>query len=642
MSTETPTAHEPTHGIEGQEDRDSRWMRYLISAISVVFSLTFLYTSGFGIFDLFVQRATFLVLSLVLVFLLYPSRDDIVGYLFDGTMIAISIVTNGYLIMNYKTIAYQAGIPEGNMQVALGILLLFAIFEASRRTIGLVLPILAMIFILYGLFGSYFPGFWGHSGNSISSLIGYLYLTSNGVWSFPIGIASTYIITFVVFGAFLLKSGVGDLFINLSMRIAGRVTGGPAQVAVASSSLFGAVSGAAPANVATTGSITIPMMKSIGFDNDFAGAVETAASAGGLIMPPIMGAAVFLMVEFTGIPYQTIIIAALVPAMLYYFGIAISVYLVARQNNIGGRSKEDLAEQYPEPREELAKRGHMLIPMAVLLGLVFTNFPVTTAAVYSIIVAVVVSWVRSNTRMTPQRIIRSLDDGGRKTLEIAMAVAGAGIIYAVVNLTGLGVKFSNIMLQAAQIHVILALFFIMIGCIVLGMGLPATVAYLITAAVAAPGLQALGFTTLNAHLFIFYFAILATITPPVGLALYTAAAIAESHWLRTGIQGLKLTFAGFLIPYVFIWEGSYLLRGPTFNVVVGVVAAFIGVAAIAMALHMENMSNVRRIAFVGISAALFFPSVVARLAGLVAFIATAAVIVHLDGLNLPLVPQQSK
>jgi TRAP transporter 4TM/12TM fusion protein len=625
MSTETSAPDEPTHGIKGQEGHDGKWMRYLISGISVVFSLVFLYTSGFGIFDLFVQRSTFLLFSLVLVFLLYPSRDDILGYLFDGGMIAASIVTNAYMVLNYKTIAYQAGIPDGNLQVALGILLLFVIFEASRRTIGLVLPILAGIFIVYALVGASLPGYWGHSGNSISALVGYLYLTSNGVWSFPIGIASTYIITFVVFGAFLLKSGIGDLFINLSMRVAGRVVGGPAQVAVASSSLFGAVSGAAPANVATTGSITIPMMKSIGFDNDFAGAVETAASAGGLLMPPIMGAAVFLMVEFTGIPYRTIIVAALVPALLYYFGIAVSVYLVARQENIGGQSKVELAEKYPSPREELSKRGHMLVPITVLVALVLINYPVTTAAVYSVVLAVVVSWVRPNTRMTLKRTLRSLDDGGRKTLEIAMAVAGAGIIYAIVNLTGLGVKFSNIMLQAAEIHVILALISIMVGCIVLGMGLPATVAYLITAAVAAPGLQALGFTTLNAHLFIFYFAILATITPPVGLALYTAAAIAESHWLRTGIQGLKLTFAGFLIPYVFIWEGAYLLRGSPFSIVVGVVAAFIGVAAVAMVLHLEEIPRFQQAAFVVIGALLFYPSVISRLVGIAAFIAAAAV-----------------
>lgn len=616
------------HGITGQAEPDSNLLRWVVTLVSVAFSLVFLYTAGFGIFDLFVQRSLFLVFSLVLVFLLYPFRDDVYGYLVDGGLIAVSIVSCGYVIRNFEELAYQAGLPEGPHEVALGIALVLVVFEASRRTIGMVLPILAAVFIAYGLWGGQLPGYWGHGGYDLGYLVGYIYLTPNGIWSFPVGIASTYIITFVIFGAFLLKSGIGDLFTNLSMRLAGRLTGGPAQVAVITSSLFGTVSGAAPANVATTGSVTIPMMKSIGFDNEFAGAVETAASAGGLLMPPIMGAAAFLMVEFTGIPYRTIIVAALVPALLYYVGIATSVYIVAGNAGIGSQSKEELAATYPSPRDELRRRGHMIVPLVVLVALIFMNWSVTTAAFYALVVSVVVSWLRATTRMTPRRIVRSLDDGGRKVLEIAMAVTGAGLIYSIVNLTGLGVKFSNIMLQAADIHLLLALVFIMIGCIILGMGLPATVAYLITAAVAAPGLQALGFPTLPTHLFIFYFAILATITPPVGLALYTAAAIAESHWLYTGLQGLKLTFAGFIVPYVFIFEQSYLLRGSPLGMAVGIVAAFGGTLLLAYALNGSRLSlSLRGISAV-VGAALFFPSIVVRGVALVAlgFLAVRTVV----------------
>lgn len=606
-----------THGIQGQGTWDSKWMRYLISAISIVFSLTFLYTGGTGIFDLFVQRSSFLGFSLVLVFLLYPLRDDIYGHLVDGALVALSIITNGYIILNYQEIAYQAGIPEGWIQIALGVILVGLVLEGSRRTIGLVLPILVVIFILYGMYGNHLPGLFYHNGNDVAEMFGFLYLTSTGIWSFPIGIASTYIITFVIFGAFLLHTGVGQLFINLAMRGAGRITGGPAQVAVVASSLFGSVSGAAPANVATTGSITIPMMKSIGFSNDRAGAVETAASAGGLLMPPIMGAAVFLMVEFTGIPYRTIIVAALVPALLYYFGISVSIYLVSREKGIGGQSKEELRRQYPHPLTEIKSRGHMLIPMAVLLYLVFTNFPVVRAAVYSLVIAIVISMVKSETRMSPRDILRCLDDGGRKILEISMAVAGAGIIFAVVNQTGIGTKFASIMLEAAQFHLILALIALAAGCIILGMGLPATVAYLIVAAVGAPGLAALGFDTLNSHLFIFYFGILATITPPVGLALYTAAAIAESDWLRTGIQGLKLTFAGFLIPFVFIWESSYFLRGTPVELVVGILGAFVGVTLLAMVLNLKELTRIVRGVFLVVSVLVFYPGLMVRIAGLV-------------------------
>lgn len=621
MSENATESTDVAHGITGQVSRDSRTLRYLITAISIVFSVIFLYTAGFGIFDLFVQRSLFLVFSLVLVFLLYPLRDNIIGYVVDGGLVALSLISCGYLMANFKEIAMQAGLPDGPLEVALGIVLLLLIFEASRRTVGMVLPALSLVFIAYALWGGTLSGYWGHGGYDLRYLIGYLYLTSNGIWSFPVGIASTYIITFVIFGAFLLKSGIGDLFTNLAMRVAGRLTGGPAQVAVITSSLFGTVSGAAPANVATTGSVTIPMMKSIGFDNDFAGAVESAASAGGLLMPPIMGAAAFLMVEFTGIPYREIIIAATVPAILYYAGIAFSVYLVSKGMGIGGQSKSELAEQYPSPREELAKRGHMVVPLLVLVGFVFAGWAVTTAAFYSIVVAVVVSWLRPTTRMTPRRTLRSLDDGGRKILEIAMAVAAAGIIYAIVNLTGLGVKFSYIMLQAANIHLFLALAFIMIGCIILGMGLPATVAYLITAAVAAPGMEQLGFATLGSHLFIFYFAILATITPPVGLALYTAAAISEGHWLRTGIKGLKLTFAGFIIPYVFIFDSSYFLRGSPVEIGIGVVAALTGCMALAYSLNSPTATWIGRGATLVLGAALFYPSMLIRTAGLIAFAA---------------------
>lgn len=623
MSKNETEKAEIAHGIESQEGRDSKWLRYLIITISATFSLIFLYTAGFGIFGLFVQRSLFLLFSLVLVFLLYPLRDDIVGHIIDGGLVALTILSNGYILLNYQDIALQAGIPDGPLEIALGVILLLLIFEASRRTVGMVLPILASIFIAYGLWGNLLPSFWGHGGYTFNDIIGYLYLTPNGIWSFPVGIASTYIITFVIFGAFLLKSGIGDLFTNLAMRLAGRVTGGPAQVAVVTSSLFGMVSGAAPANVATTGSVTIPTMKSIGFDKDFAGAVESSASAGGLLMPPIMGAAAFLMVEFTGIPYREIIIAAIVPAVLYYTGIAFSVYFVAKQLGIGGQSKEQLAQQYPDPLEELKKRGHMIIPMVILIVFVLIGWAVTTAAFYSIVAAVVISWLRSNTRMTPRRIVTSLDDGGRKILEIAMAVATAGIIYAIVNLTGLGVKFSYIMLNYAEISLFIALGMIMIGCIVLGMGLPATVAYLITAAVTAPGMEQLGFSTLASHLFIFYFSILATVTPPVGLALYTAAAIAEGHWLRTGLKGLKLTFAGFIVPYILLFDQSYLLRGGSVGIAIGIVSAIAGCIALAYALNGPAGSKYLRAVTIITGAALFYPSILTRAVGLIVFSALA-------------------
>jgi TRAP transporter 4TM/12TM fusion protein len=598
---------DPEHGISGQQDPDNRIFRYIAIGISVLFASIFLYTAGFGIFDLYVQRSLFLMFCLVLIFIFYPLANNVYGYLADGGLIFLSIITNGYVILFAEEIARRHGIPEGP-EIILGTILVLLIFEASRRCIGMILTVLCLLFILYAYLGNYLPGYWGHRGYSYEEIMSYLYMTSEGIWSFPVGIASTYIITFVIFGAFLLKSGIADLFTNLAMRIAGRVTGGPALIAVITSSLFGTVSGAAPANVATTGSVTIPMMKSIGFENDFAGAVESSASAGGLLMPPIMGAAAFLMVEFTGIPYREIILAATIPAALYYLGIGISVYVVAKRRGIGSWDAATIKDRYPSPGTELRTRGHMLIPFIVLIYLILEGWAVTTAAFWSLVLAVVISWVTKATRMSPKDVLVSLDDGSRKTLEIAMACAAAGIIYAIVNLTGLGTKFASVMLGAAETHILLALAGVMIGCIILGMGLPATVAYLITAAVAAAGLETLGFATLNAHLFIFYFAILATITPPVGLALYTAAAIASSNWLTTGIEGLKLTFVGFIIPFIFIFDGTLLAQGDPGHTAIVVIAAIAGTTSIAAGLNMTRLGTVRRVGFLIAGFGLFYPS----------------------------------
>lgn len=618
-SLEDLEIEDPSHGISGQQNPDNRYLRYVVIGISVAFAAIFLYTAGFGIFDLYIQRSLFLLFTLALIFLLYPIADNIYGYLVDGGLIALTIITNGYVIMYSEQIARRHGIPEGP-EVILGTILILLIFEASRRCIGWILTILCLVFMGYAYLGNYLTGYWGHRGYTFEEIVAYLYMTSEGIWSFPVGIASTYIITFVIFGAFLLKSGIADLFTNLAMRIAGRVTGGPAMIAVITSSLFGTVSGAAPANVATTGSVTIPMMKSIGFRNDFAGAVESSASAGGLLMPPIMGAAAFLMVEFTGIPYREIILAATIPAFLYYLGIGSSVYFVAKRRGIGSWDAQSIKARYPSPREEIMTRGHMLIPFVLLVYLIFQGWAVTTAAFWSLVLAVGISWLTKPTRMTPKDVIMSLDDGSRKTLEIAMACAAAGIIYAIVNLTGLGTKFASVMLGAAETHIMLALAGVMMGCIILGMGLPATVAYLITAAVAAAGLEQLGFATLNSHLFIFYFAILATITPPVGLALYTAAAIASSDWLTTGIEGLKLTFVGFIIPYIFVFDGTLLAQGSITHILIAFGAATVGTVSIAAGLNASTLNTVKRFGLVAAGVGLYYPSYLTYSLGLVLFV----------------------
>ncbi len=581
----------------------------LVAIIGSIFSLIYLYTAFRGPFELLIHRPLFVLFVLVLVFLTRPlKRFPKLGRVIDGALILLSTFTIMYLILNYERIAYQAGIATP-FEIFLSVLLLILLFEAGRRTVGLILPTLAVASIGYALFGRYIPGPLGHGGFSFEDIMGYLFTTPQGYWSLPVGVAASYIIVFVILGAFLMATGTSDVITGIAVNLLGKRTGGPAQVAVVSSAGFGMVSGAGPANVAVTGSFTIPMMKKIGYKPHAAAAIESVASAGGLLMPPVMGAGAFLMVELTGIPYREIIIAAALPAILYYIALALTVYLVARREGLKGLSQEELRSTYP-PLKQIARRSFLLIPLIGLVYWILAGIPPIKAAFYSVILTIIIGVAASRNPGGVKKILRSLVEGARNVLPAGIATVLAAVIYSMLIFTGLGVSFSAALVQVSGGNMMVALLMVAAACIILGFAIPATAAYLIVAAIAAPGLEAFGIPTLAAHLFIFYLTTIGTFTPPMGLALYTATAIAGSEWMKTGIEALKLGISALIIPFSFALAPYLLLFGPPTTIALTFILAVIGVFAISVGAQgflKKTKTIPERIIYIAIGVTLLFP-----------------------------------
>lgn len=589
--------------------------RWAYSLVAAGFAGLYTYTAFRGPFDLFLHRSLFLLFALALIILRYPLRRKW-GRAVDLALVALVVLSVGNVVVNHTRIAYQAGIPT-TFQVYMGVLALLLVFEASRRTIGPVLPILALASIAYAYFGQHIPGIWGNPGYTFQDIVGFLYLTPDGLWGIPLGVAATIIIAFIVLGAFLLRVGLADFLNHLATRLAGRLTGGPAQVAVWGSAAFGTVSGAAPANVAVTGSVTIPMMKRMGFSAGLAGAVESAASAGGQIMPPIMGAAVFIMIELLDLPYSQVIKAAAIPAILYFLGVSASVLFSSARLGLKGLSREEIDARCP-PYRDLLRRSYLLLPMVLLVFLVFRNYPITRSAFYALAATVVVGLVASRGRFGPREIWRSLVDGAEKVLPVSMGIACSAIIYAIIVMTGLGVKFSTLVVQAVGENAFLLLVMSAVATLILGSALTTTASYLIAAATIAPALTAVGIPPLSAHLFIFYYAVLATVTPPQGMALYTAAGLAGAHWADVGLKGLRLTISGFLVPFAFVYMPGLLLEGPVTGMLAHLGSVVLGVVALSAGLSGYLFAPMRmflRAPLVLAAGLLFYPNGLASLAG---------------------------
>ncbi|CAM3846036.1 TRAP transporter permease [Mesobacillus thioparans] len=535
----------------------------VVSAIAVLYSLFHLYIT-FNPMPTLQQRAIHVAVGIALIFLLYPltSRQDrskVAWY--DWILFFLALLTAGYLISEYTAIVTTRGGIPNSTDIAIAILTVILVLEAARRVTGWILPILALIFLTYPFIShmDFMPIKMMTRPYDLGDIFGQLYLKTEGLYSSAIGASVNFIFLFILFGAFLAKSGMGQFFNDIALALAGHKQGGPAKVAVISSGFMGSINGAAVANVVGTGAFTIPLMKKIGYSKNFAGAVEASASIGGQILPPIMGASAFIMAETTGVAYGTIALAALIPAVLYFLAVIMQVHFRAGRKNLKGIPKSDL----PRVKEIMKERGHLLLPIAFLIFMLYQNVPIGHAAFYTIVSTVVVAAFRKNTRMSVKDVLSALDNGARQSLSVMVACAVVGIIIGVVSLTSFGNVMTSSIASLGAGSLFLTLFFTMIASMILGMGLPSIPAYIITATMAAPALAEFDIPILIAHMFVFYFGIFANITPPVALAAFAGAGISGGDPMRTGFTALKLAAAGFLIPYLFVYNPAMLMIDTT-------------------------------------------------------------------------------
>ncbi len=533
-----------------------------------------------------IHRSIHLAFAFTLCFLLFPARPGASpssrASLVDWALIAASLVGFAYLVVHYHWIMEN---PATSTPVALllGTLVFVAALEAARRTMGPVFVGLAVLSVAYALFGSAIPGFWGHIGFDWREVIETLYLSTFGIVGSVTGVSASVVAVFLIFGSLLAATGGSDTFIDLAKIIARRSPGGPAKVSIYSSALFGTISGSAVANVVADGIFSIPLMKRMGYRGEFAAAVEATASSGGQIVPPIMGAGAFIMAELLGRPYFDIAVAAAIPAALYYLGCTAGVHFAAL--------RLDLARLDPSMIPRLAsvlawrRAAPFFVPIAVLIVFLVRGFTPTTATFWAIAVMVAIYALGATSRADLVRrgrvLLEAFESGARSVVLVAALVAAAQVIIAMINLTGIGVKLSETIIAASGQYVLVSLALAMVVCLILGMGLPTTAAYVLAASVVAPALIGLGIDRLAAHLFVFYFAIVSAITPPVCAAVYVAAAIARASWWRTSIMAMKLGAAAFVVPYMFVYSTTLLWQGTGREILLAATTAGIGVVALA-------------------------------------------------------------
>src|SRR6056297_2697691 len=584
---------EELHEIERKYDPElafrttGRRIAFIVSITLVAMSAYHFYASGFGLIRELLHRGIHLSFVLGLAFLLFSWRrraTDVqpapAWYRPDGVLlldIVFALLAVGaalYLpLLPPEVVSIRVGNPS-DMDVLMGTALLLLTLEATRRAVGPTLPIIALIFVAFAVFGPWAPGALKHGGASWQGLINHLYMTNQGIYGIAIGVMAQYVFLFILFGVLATRIGLGQLFIDLAMVVAGRYAGGPAKVAIFSSAFMGTISGSSIANTVTTGALTIPAMKRVGYPPHFSGAVEATSSTGGQITPPILGAAACIMVEYLEIPLRDILAAALFPALLHYFGIFIMVHLEARKLGLRGLAASEL------PKAGLVLREHWLsvIPLFILVYLILSGKTPDYAAVYGIIACVVVGFLNPVNRLTLKDLWQALADGARNTLAVGAAAATVGVVVGVVTLTGVGFRLGYVVVQTAtdmggflsalwplsyftieQWALFVSLILIAIACIIMGAGIPTTATYIILVAVAAPALAVLQVEPLVAHFFVFYYGVLADITPPVALAAYAAAGIAGSNRFKTGNTAFRLGIAKALVPFVFVYSPALLL-----------------------------------------------------------------------------------
>ncbi len=518
-----------------------------------------------------------------LVFLYYPANKKSPAHrptILDIALASLILILGMYIFLNWEAVAGRAG-AYTTTDIIFGCLLTLLVLEAGRRTVGWPIVIVAIVFLVYAYFGQYMPGLLTHKGYSFARIFPFLYLTDAGIFGIPMGVASRFILLFVIFGAVLERSGAGIFFRDLSLALVGRYTGGPAKAAILFSAFIGSLTGSSTANVVTTGTFTIPLMKKVGYKPAFAAGVEADASTGGQILPPVMGAAAFVMAEYIGMEYIDVIMAAAIPAFFYFATSYFMVHYRSLKEGLVGLSKEDL----PELKVVLKNGFYHFIPLTLLIVFLFYGYSPQLAVFYAIVATIALSWLKQETRLGPAELFQALGEGVKRALEVVAACAVAGIIIGMVSMTGLGLKFSTIIVNLSGGYLLAALFLSLIASLILGMGVPTTAKYIILATLVAPALVTMGAPLLAAHLFILYFGTDADITPPVGLAAYAAAGIARANPLETGIEAFKMGITAYLVPFAFLYGPALLLKAPTTEIILAVVTGIIACVGLGVAMQ---------------------------------------------------------
>jgi len=602
----------------GREYKPGGAMSIFIYLVGLAMSFFHIYVLTIRAIDPWYFRTLHVVFAGILVFALVPGwkikRPDRLPIL-DIIFILMLIVPTAYIFIEFDEWIYRVGVVPETWDFIMSLMFVIAVWEMARRASGWPLAILAGLFILYGHFGSYMPGLFYHKGYDWDRMITYLF-SLDGILGLPVLASAHYIFLFVLFGAFVDSSGAGRFFVDFARCIAGRLRGGPAKVSIVSSALIGTASGSSVANVVVDGVLNIPLMKASGFRGAVAGAIEAMNSTGGQIVPPVMGAGAFLMAEILGVPYPKVALAAVIPAFFDFGAADFMIDFYSASIGLQGLKKEEL----PVFHKIMLDKGYLLIPIVVLLVcLMVLMYSPYRAAIIGIISLIVVSWVRSATRMGPKKILEVLSKGARGSMEIAATCAAAGIIVGVLTQTGLGTKFAMIIFNYSGGNLYIALVFTMIIAIVLGMGMPTTAAYAICASVLAPALIQLNVPEIAAHLFIFYFACLSALTPPVALASFAAAAIASAKTWEVGWQGMRFAIAGFLIPFMFVLGPAMVLEGTTFEIIMVVITGTMGVIALAASIQnwlLTQCATWERIVLLAAAITLIKPGLMTDLIGL--------------------------
>ncbi|MDU5471489.1 MAG: TRAP transporter permease [Peptoniphilus harei] len=602
-----------------------------ITIVAILMSAFHLFTAWHGTLLAMKQRSLHLIFAFTLGFALYPgfknsSKDKI--DIMDWVLMILSIGVWGYIFFNVEAIALKGG-QMSTTDMVLGVLAVLLTLEVTRRVVGPELPIVTIVFLLFAYFGRSLPGVFAHRGFNVTRIVSHMYMTTEGIMGTPLGVSSTFVFMFILFGSFLDKTGVGEFFIDFAYALTGSTRSGPAMTSVLSSGLMGSISGSSVANTVTTGAFTIPLMKSVGYKPHYAGAVEATASTGGQIMPPVMGAAAFIMADFTGFPYISIVKAAIIPAVLYYIAVGTMVHLEACKLGLKGMPRESL----PKVSNILRKQGYLTLPLIAIIFMLVKQYPPTMAALTGIIIGVVVAFaaslIKKDNSFTPKDILGAMEAGAKGAVGVACACACAGMIVGVVTLTGFGLKIAEVIVLIAKGKLIPTLFLTMISSIILGMGLPTTAKYIVLATMAVPAITKLGVNLMSAHLFILYFGVVADVTPPVALAAYAGAGIAGANSMKTGFQAFKLAIGAFIIPYIFVINPHLIMVdsvvGTTVNwlpitaAIPTIVTALIGTICLAGTVESYLFGNLKiwqRVILLGAAFALLDPKLLTDAIGL--------------------------